>query len=229
MQENAYLNRHCLKVEKLFHPNSTYYDLAYKMYKLVREDEDYREAREEFRAYVKEQTGVFTYYPTDWIIYVENAVKEGQLGSCEFCMALYGITILAVNNKWLSEVSNTETIEPTESDYLYKSRQLQYFNTPVKYYGSFKRLAEVLYYEIFYGFDPYKGAGTVFRDYIADNTGVTTYYPTDWLYEIIDAVKEREIEREDFIDALYGVTLLAVNNGWTSETTTGSRFVKEEW
>lgn len=51
-----------------------------------------------------------------------------------------------------------------------------------------------------------------FRTWLANQTGVLTYFSADWAALAASSMSER-----DFIASLYGVTMLALNSGWMSE------------
>lgn len=56
-----------------------------------------------FRRWLQNETGIYTYYPTDWCVYTEAGIMDGSLSRMEFVRALYGVTLLALNNHWFSE------------------------------------------------------------------------------------------------------------------------------
>lgn len=226
---NCQLSRKMESVEIAFNAYaiSEYSNICYEMYNKIKNGLDYSEDREKYRKYVAEQTGLYIYYPTDWILRSEDGITH-RLDYEEFIAALYGVTILALNNHWLSEVSNVGDYK--EPDYNgYKKRTLVPLTRVIELTPMFEHIAEAIFEEIEKGINPYNGAGRILQDYIDDKAGLWTYYPSDWAFMCRKAVQDDLICIEEFRYALYGVTLIAVNNGWTSETSTESRVEEEEY
>ena len=198
--------------------NPEYSNICYDMYEKIKNGQDYREDREKFRKFVAKQTEVYLYYPTDWILWSEDAIVNDKLSFEEFEAALYGTTILSINNHWLSEVNNLGSYKEPDSDN-YERRTLKPLEQPIKYTPVFKCIAETIYKEVQKEIHPYDGAGRLLQWRLENDTEQWFYYPTDWVCECRKAIKEELFSIEDFCYALYGVSLLAVNNGWISEVT----------
>ena len=221
MKREGQLSRKREQVEIVFAAYATteYSNICWYMYDKIKNGLDYSEDREKYRKYVAEQTGRYIYYPTDWIVQSEEGIAHNRINYEEFKAALYGITILALNNHWLSEVSNVGDYKEPDNDGYKKRTLAPLTRRDVKQTSTFDHIADAIYEECGNGINPYNGAGIILRDYIGEKFDFWTYYPSDWVYMCKKAIQEGLIDIYDFRNAIYGVTLLAVNNGWMSEVT----------
>ena len=221
MKREGQLSRKMEHVEIVFeaYAITEYSNICYEIYNKITNGLDYSEDREKYRKYVAEQTGLYIYYPTDWIVQSEEGIAHHRIDYDEFKAALYGVTILALNNNWLSEVSNVGNYKEPDNENYKKRTLAPLTRRDVKQTSTFEHIADAIYEECGNGINPYNGAGIILRDYIGEKFDVWTYYPSDWVYMCKKAIQEELIDIYDFRNALYGVTLLAVNNGWMSEVT----------
>lgn len=108
----------------------------------------------------------------------------------------------------------------------YESRQLYGFDTQLDLDDDFYTKAYAVYDELLTEDTCWEGDNRLlFRKYIEDVTGIYSYYPTDWALSVKYGVRNCMIDREEFVAALYGVTLLALNSRWYSEVND----CPEEW
>lgn len=104
---DLYKNRKLRNLDVPLRFTRAFWTRAVAIYDECRDGETgYSDARRLFQKWLEDETGIFTYYPTDWCIAVENAIQDGTLGRKEFARALYGVTLLAINNRWYSEVND---------------------------------------------------------------------------------------------------------------------------
>lgn len=196
--------------------NNEFRNCGYAIWQKIVDGDDYREERAQLRDIIRKLTNEYTYYPTDWIIKSEEVISKMLFN--KFIKCLYGISILAINNKWLSEVSNIGSYKEPESE-SYKRRTLNSINKPIDTDDMFEYIAYAIYYEIQKNVSPYSGAGSILKKYISYKTGLYLYYPSDWCCHCKMAVQQNWFDAHDFEAALYGITQLSVMNGWVSELT----------
>ena len=200
----------------LFH-NEEFDDEAFRLCDEIAESTDYPSSR--FQDWLKHKTGISTTYPTDFA----NLFARKLGGTWEFSIALYGVAVLSVNARWESKQNDRKAECPKKP-----CKPLKWNGMFLPYDDEYTREAGKLWWaEKVSQWTPYDSrasriwkddegyrARERFMDWIRSKTGIHTYFPTDFAIYF-----GHHMDKSDFIDALYGVSTLALNCQWLSEVT----------
>lgn len=192
-------------------------DEAFQLCDEIAESKDYPSSR--FQDWLAKRTGISTTYPTDFA----HLFAREMGGTWEFSIALYGVAVLSVNARWES-LQNDRKEEcpkkpckplkwkgiflPYDDEYTWEAKELWWAQNVYRWTLDDSRES------IRWKDNESHRARQRFMDWIRSKTGIHTYFPTD--FAIYFGHRQN---KSDFIDALYGVSTLALNCQWLSEVT----------